>query len=151
MLSYKPAFSLSSFTFIKRLFSPSSLSAIRVISSAYLLTLIPAILIPGYDSSTLTFCMIILHRSYISRVTINSLDVLLSNLEPVLCSISRSNCCFLTCIQVSQKAGKVVWYSHLFKNFPQFIVIHKVKDFSKVNEAEVDFFLILFFYNPTDV
>ena len=44
------------------------------------------------------------------------------NLEPVLCSMSSSNCCFLTCIQISQEAGKVVWYSHLFKNFPQFVV-----------------------------
>ena len=66
------------------------------------------------------------------------------NLEPVHCSVSGSNCCFLNCIQISQEAGKVVWYSHLFKNFPQFIVIHRVKGFSKVNEAEVDFF---FFWN----
>ena len=59
------------------------------------------------------------------------------NLKPVCCSMSGSNCCFLTCIQVSQEAGKVVWYSHLFKNFPQFVVIHTVKGFSVVNEAEV--------------
>ena len=51
------------------------------------------------------------------------------------------NCCFLTHMQVSQRTGKVVWYSHLFKNFPQFIVIHIVKGFSVVNEAEVDVFL----------
>ena len=51
--------------------------------------------------------------------------------------MSGSNCCFLTCIQISQEAGKVVWYSHLFKNFPQFVVIHTVKDFSVVNEADV--------------
>ena len=51
--------------------------------------------------------------------------------------MSSSNCCFLTCIQVSQKAGQVVWYSHLLKNFPQFIVIHKVKGFGIVNKAEV--------------
>ena len=43
--------------------------------------------------------------------------------------MSSSNCCFLTCIQVSQEAGQVVWYSHLFQNFPQFIVIHTVKGF----------------------
>ena len=49
-------------------------------------------------------------------------------------------CYFLTCIQVSQATGKVVWYSHLFKNFPQFVVIHTVKGFSMVNEAEVDVF-----------
>ena len=58
--------------------------------------------------------------------------------------MSSSNCCFLTCIQVLQEAGKVVWYSHLLKSFPQFVVIHTVKGFSKVNEAEVDFF---FFWN----
>ena len=63
------------------------------------------------------------------------------NLEPVHCSMSSSNCCFLTCKLVSQEAGKVVWYSHLFKNFPQFVVIHRVKEFSTVNEAKVDFFL----------
>ena len=49
-------------------------------------------------------------------------------------------CSFLTCIQLSQVEGKVVWYSHLYKDFPQFIVIHTVKDFSIVNEAEVDGF-----------
>ena len=52
-----------------------------------------------------------------------------SYLEPVCCSMSSSNCYFLTCIQVSQEAGQVVWYSHLFQNFPQFIVIHTVKVF----------------------
>ena len=57
--------------------------------------------------------------------------------------MSSSNYCFLTCIQVSQKASKVVWYSHLLKNFPQFAVIHTVKGFSVVNEAEVGVFLEL--------
>ena len=75
------------------------------------------------------------------------------NFEPVHCPMSGSNCCFLTCIQTSQEAGKVVWYSHLLKNFPQFIVIHTVKGFGIVNKAEVDVFLEFscFFYNPTDV
>ena len=59
------------------------------------------------------------------------------NFEPVTCSMSDCNCCFLTCIQVSQEASKLVWYSQLFKNFPQFVVIHTIKGFSKVNEAEV--------------
>ena len=54
-----------------------------------------------------------------------------SYLEPVRCSTSSSNCWFLTCIQISQQAGQVVWYSHLFKNFPQFVVIHTVKGFSQ--------------------
>ena len=67
--------------------------------------------------------------------------------------ISGSNCCFLTCIQISQEAGKVVWYSHLFKNFPQFVVIHTVKGFGIVNKAEIDVFLELFcfFDDATDV
>ena len=60
--------------------------------------------------------------------------------ELVCCPMSSSNCCFLTCIQVSQESGQVVWYSHLFQNFPQFIVIHTVKVFSIVNEAKVDVF-----------
>ena len=56
-------------------------------------------------------------------------------------------------MQISQKAGQVVWYSHLFKNFPQFVVIHTVKFFGAVNEAEVDVFLELscFFNDPVDV
>ena len=73
------------------------------------------------------------------------------NLEPVCCSMSGNNCCFLTCIQISQKAGKVVWYSHLFQNFPQFVVIHTV--FGIVNKAEIGVFLDLtrFSYDPTYV
>ena len=51
--------------------------------------------------------------------------------------MSSSHCCFLTCIQVSQEAGRVVWYSHLFQNFPQFTVIHTVKGFGIVNKAEI--------------
>ena len=50
-----------------------------------------------------------------------------SYLEAVCCSMSSSKCCFLTCIQISQEADQVVWYSHLFQNFPQFIGIHTVK------------------------
>jgi len=67
--------------------------------------------------------------------------------------MSSSNCCYLTCIQISQEASKVVWYSHLFQNFPQFVVIHTVKGFGIVNKAEVDVFLELscFFDDPMDV
>ena len=73
--------------------------------------------------------------------------------QSVSYSMSSSNCCFLTCIQISQEAGQVVWYSHLLKNFPQFVVIHTVKVFGIVNKAEVDVFLELscFFDYPTDV
>src|SRR5574337_1082948 len=76
-----------------------------------------------------------------------------SYLEPVCCSVSSSNCCFLTCIQISQEADQVVWYFHLFQNFPQFLVIHTVKRFGIVNKAEIDAFLELscFFYDPADV
>ena len=67
--------------------------------------------------------------------------------------MSGSNCCLLTCLQISQKADKVVWYSHLLKNFPQFVLIHAIKDFGIVNKPEVDVFLELScsFYDPTDV
>ena len=63
-----------------------------------------------------------------------------SYLESVGCSMSSSNCCFLTCIQISQEADQVVWYSHLFQNFPQLIVIHTVKGFGIVNKAQIDIF-----------
>ena len=64
-----------------------------------------------------------------------------------------SNYCFFTCIQVSQEAGQVVWYSHLFKNFPHFVVIHILKGFGIVNKAKVDVFLEFscFFSDPTNV
>ena len=67
--------------------------------------------------------------------------------------MSRYNCWFLACIQVSQEAGQVVWYSHLFQNFPQFIVIDTVNVFCIVNKAEIDVFLELscFFDDPMDV
>src|SRR5574340_1021127 len=75
------------------------------------------------------------------------------NLEPVCCSMSGSNCCFLTCIQVSWETGKVVLYSISFKNIPQFVVIQIVKGFSVVNEAEVNVFQesLCFIFDPIDV
>ena len=76
-----------------------------------------------------------------------------SYLEPVCCSMSSSNCCFLTCIQVSHETGQVVYYSHLFQNFPQFIVIHTVNGFGTVNKVEIDVVLepSCFFDDPADV
>ena len=67
--------------------------------------------------------------------------------------MSSSNCCFMACIKVSQEAGQLLWYSHLFQNFPQFIVIHTAKGFGIVNKAEIDDFLELscFFHDPADV
>ena len=82
-------------------------------------------------------------------MTIYSLDV--PSLEPIHCSIFSSNYCFLTHIQVSQEAGQVVWYSHLWKNFPEFVVIHTDKGCSVVNEADLFLKFSCFFYDPTDV
>ena len=67
--------------------------------------------------------------------------------------MSGSNCFFLTCNQIYQEAGKMVPYSHLFQNFPQFVITHRVKGFSVVNEAKVDVFLefFCFFDEPMDV
>ena len=75
------------------------------------------------------------------------------DLEPISCSIQGSNCCFLTCKQVSQETDKMVWYSHLTKSFPQFVTIHTVKSFSLVEETDRCFFLKFpfFFYDPANV
>ena len=62
------------------------------------------------------------------------------DLEPVCCFMSSSNSCLLTCIQIPQEAGQVVWYSHLLKNFPQFVVIHTGKGLGIVNKAEIYIF-----------
>ena len=76
-----------------------------------------------------------------------------SYLEPVCCSMS--NCCFLICIQISQEAGQVVWYSHLVQNFPEFNVCKPstVKGFGIFSKAEIDVFpeLSCFFNDPADV
>ena len=126
-----------------------------MVSSPYmtLVIFLLAILIPACVSFSLAFLM--MHSVYklISRVTIYSLDVctpfIIWNQSVFPCLVL---CCFLICIHVSQEAGKVVLYSHLFKNFPQFVVIHIVKVFGIVNETEVDVLLELscLFYNPTD-
>ena len=71
-------------------------------------------------------------------MTIYRLDILISHFGTSPLFHVSPNCCFLTCVQISQEAGKVVWYSYLFKTFPQFVVIHTVKGFSIVNEADVD-------------
>ena len=141
MLSFKPAFSLSSFNLIKSLLSSSSLSAIRAVSSAYLrmLMFLPAILIPDCDLSSLVFLM--MYSAY-------KLNKQGDNIQPChipfpiwnqSCSMQGSNRCFLTCIQVFRETGKMIWHSHLFNSFPQFAVIHTVRDFSVVNEAEICF------------
>ena len=117
MLNFRPSFSLASFIFIKRLFSSSLLSGIRVVSSVYLRLLIflPAMFIPACASSSLTFLM--MYSAYKLNKqgdnTISSLEVLLFQFGTSPLFMSGSNCCFLSCIQVSQEAVKVVWYSPL--------------------------------------
>ena len=111
------------------------------------------ILTPTCDSSSLAFHM--MYSTYkLNKQGDNIQSVVLLPQFGIssLFHMSSSNCCFLTCTQVLQEAGKVVWYSHLFKNFPQFAVIYTVKSFSIVNEAEVDVFLKFscFFCVPTN-
>ena len=122
VLSFKPDFLLNSFTFIKRLFSFFAF-CYRVVSSEYLRLLIffLAILIPSCASSSLAFH--IMYSAYkLNKQDDNTVSIYsFPNLEPVHCFMSGSNCCFLTCMQISQEAGTVVWYSHLFKNFSQFV------------------------------
>jgi len=75
-----------------------------------------------------------------------------SYLEPVCCSMSSSNCCFLTCIQISQEAGQLTGIPISWRIF-QFVVIHTIKGFGIVNKAEIDVFLELscFFNDAADV
>ena len=131
-----------------RFFSSSSLSAIRVVSSAYLRLLIflPAILIPACASSSPGFLMMYTAYKLNSRAKICSLDVLFSLFGTSLLFYVQF-CCFLTCIQISQEAGQVVWHSHLFQNFPEFVVVHTVKSFGIVNKAKVDVFLELLLFS----
>ena len=152
MLSFKPTFSLSSFTFIKRLFSSCLLSAIRVVSSAYLRLLIflPAILIPAYASSILAFPM--MYSAY-------KLNKQGDNIQPwctpfPVLKLSIVPCpvlnCFLTCIQVSQEAAKMVFPS---LSESSTVCCDPHKGFRVVNEAAVDIFLEFpcFFYDPADL
>ena len=83
---------------------------------------------------------------------IHGIEIFLSLLESVCYSMSSSNCCFLICIQISQEVGQVVWYFHLLKNFPQFVLICTVKHFRIINKVEIVVFLELsyFYYDPTN-
>ena len=98
---------------------------------------------PAGDSSSLAFHMMYYSTYKLNKQGDNTEPWCISKFESVCFSMSGSNCCFLTCIQVMQEVGKVVWYSHLFKNFPQFFVIYTVKGFRVVSEEEVD----IFFWN----
>ena len=125
-------------------------------SSAYLrlLIILPAILIPACFSSSLWWWNVLWHHvlAWFQMYSVYKLNKQVDNiqswysfpyLKPVYFSMSSSKCCFLTCLQISQEAGQVVWNSYLFKNFPQFVVIHTVKGFGLVNKTEVDVFLEL--------
>jgi len=124
----------------------------RTVSSVYmrLLVFLLAIQILACASSSQEFCM--MYSAY-------ALNKQHDNIQPWCTPFTISNqslvpnCCLLTCIQVSQEAGNEVWYSHLLKNFPQFVIIHIVKGFSIVNKAEVHVFLEFscFIYDPMDV
>ena len=94
-----------------------------------------------------------LRISWISWWQYTTLTYSFPSLEPVCFSLSGSNCFFSTCIHISQEAGKLVWYSHLLKSLLQFVVIHTIKGFSVVSEAELEVFLEFscVFYDPADV
>jgi len=142
MLSFKPTFSLSSFTFIKKLFSSSSLSAIRVVSSAYLRLLIflPAILIPACASSSPEFCM---------RYSAYTLNKQGDNIQPWHTPFPIWNQSVVPCPVLTVASWPVYRFLKrqvrwsgipLFQNFPQFILSHTFKGFGIVNKAEIGVF-----------
>ena len=145
----KPIFSFSSFTFIKRLFSSSSFSAIRVVSSAYLrlLILLPAILIPAFASSSPAFLM--MYSEY-------KLNKQADYIQPRHTPFPIWNQSVVPCPVLTVASWPTYrflkrqfrWSSiPIFQNFPQFIVINTVKGFGIVNKAEIDVFsetLLLF-------
>ena len=137
-VEFQASFFTSSFNFIKRLFSFSLLSAISAVSSAYVMLLIflPAILIPSCASSSPAF-----HIMYFVYYLNKQGD----NIQPwhtpfLIFNQSIVPCPFLVFTSWpayrSEESGRVVWYSHLLKNFPQFAVINTVNVFSIFNEAE---------------
>ena len=153
MLSFKPTFSFFSFTFIQRFFSSSLLSAIRLLSSAYLRLLIflPAILSPVYASSSLAFLM--MYSAY-------KLNKQGDNIQPWHTpfpiwnqSVFPRSVLTVASWPAYRFHKRQVRYSHLLNNFPEFVVIHRVKSFGIVNKAEVDIFLALscVFDDPRDV
>ena len=155
MLSFKPAFSLSSFTFIKRLFSSSSLSAIRVVSSAYLrlLTFLPTILILASASSSPAFHMI---------YSAQKLNKQGDNTQPWTTPFPIWNQSAVPCLVLTVASWAVYRFRRRqvrWSGIPiswrifQFALIHAVKGFSVVNEAEADVFpeLPCFFYDPAGV
>ena len=148
MLNFKPTFSLSSFTFIKKPFSSSLLSAIRVVSSAYLrlLTFLPTILIPACTSSSLAFCMIYPKQGDNIHLWQTLFPIWNQPVVP---------CLVLTVVSwpVYKFLGRQIrWFGiPISKNFLQFVVIHIVRSFCIVNEADVFLEFSCFFYDSMDV
>ena len=155
MLSFKTTFSLSSFTFIKRLFSSSSLFAIRVVSSAYLRLLIflPTILIPACASSSPAFLMV--YSAY--KLNKHS-DIIqpwhtpfpIWNQSVVPCPVQTvASWSTYRCLKRQVRWSGMPISFRIFR----FVVIHTVKGFGIVNKAEIDVFLELscFFDDPADV
>ena len=146
MLSFKPTFSLSSFTFMKRLFSflrflPKGWCYLHIWGYWYFSWQSGFQLVFSFSPA---FCM--KYSSYKLNKQGDNIQpwhtlFLIWNQSVVPCPVLTA--ASGTCIQISQEAGKVVWYSHLFKNFPQFVVIHTVKDFGVVNKAKVNVLLEL--------
>ena len=121
-----------------------------------LLIFILAILIPACDSSSLAICMI--YSAYKLNKQADNIQLSCTAFPSIAVSWTSHlfhvwYCYLLTCIQYSQETGKVAWYFHLFKNFPQLLVIHTVKGFSIVKEAEVDVFLehLCFLHDSSNV
>ena len=155
-LNFKTAFSLSSFTFIKRLFGSSLLSAIRVVSSAYqVINISPSKLDSSLwfiqpSISHYVFCIWVKQVGWHYTAFMYSFP----NFEPLHCNMSSSKCCFLTCTQIYQESGKVVSYSHHFKNCLHFILIHIVKSFSVCSKWSRSRFLLelpCVLYDPRNV
>jgi len=147
MLSFKPAFSLSSFTFIKRLFSSYSLSAVKEVLSAYLRLLIflPAILIPACDLSSPAFHMMYSAcklKKQGDNIQPWCIPFLILNQSIVSCPVlTVAPCPAYRFLRRQVRRSGI----HLFKNFSQFVVIHRVKGFSVINEAEFFFLIHLLF------
>ena len=149
MLSFKPAFSLSSFTFIKRLFSSSLLSATRVVSSAYLIILILLPYILSWASSSPVFLM--MHSAY-------KLNKQGDNIQPWCTPFPIWNQSVFPCPVLMVASWSVYRFLKrqvrwsgipISKNFPQFVVIHTVKGFGIVNKAEINVFLELSCFSKT--
>ena len=153
MLSFKPAFSLSPFTFIKRLYSSSLLFAIRVVSSAYLRLLIflQVTLIPTCTSSSTAFHMI--YSAYKLNKQSDNIQLWCTPFPIWNQSIVPCQVLTVSSWPAYRFLRRQVRWSNLLKNFPQFVVIHTIKGFGVINKTEVDVLLELscFMYDPTNV